>query len=111
LSISNESSNIIPASAIRSAINHAEDLQDAEGQYEGVDSGAAVTEGWANDEGERANPQVDFVSLERAALSLTPIEEVPEDQRKHYRYVAVFAWTFFSLAVVGILTFMGISFF
>lgn len=111
MSVSNESSNIITASAIRSAINAAEDLQDAEGQYEVHDSGASVTEGWANDEGEPAHPQVDFVSLERSALSLTPLDEVPEDQRKHYPYVAAFAWTFFVLAGAGLLTFVGLAFF
>lgn len=108
MSISDESSQIIPASAIRSAIDASDASQyDVIDKYNAHDSGASVTEGWANNEGEPANPQVNFVSLEREALSLKPINEVAEDQRKYYPYVATFAWTFFILAGAGLITFLG----
>jgi len=108
LSISDESSNIISASAIRDAINTSDASQyNVIDKYQAQDSGATVTEGWANHEGEPANPQVDFVSLEHDALSLKSVSEVPEDQRKYYPYVATFAWTFFILAGLGVLTFIG----
>lgn len=70
--------------------------------------GASVTEGWADTDGNPAHPQTDFIEDERSALGIGEHKDIPDDQKKVYPYVAVFAITMCALTIAALLLFVNL---